>query len=209
MVKNHSCKGDVRRRQEETGEDYQTALEVVRRIQAVKTARQAAIAGKHEIVDQLITERLCLPLSEQWRDAVEMALLDGALGPDRIDESCLDLLHTLARAERLRLAPLWRRRALGGRLVLLDEQTGIDVTDHQSPEAVLLNSELDDKRLSFVLGGLTDQERRLVQTWAGLGGSWGEAASSQGLDVRAGERVRRKVKRLGAEQIRRAQAVAR
>ncbi|MFI0035465.1 hypothetical protein ACH4NS_08275 [Streptomyces mutabilis] len=209
MVKNHSRKRDVRRRQEETGEGYQTALEVVRRIQAVTTARQAAIAGEREIVDQLITEWLCLPLSEQWRDAVEMALMDGALSPDRIDESCLGLLRTLARAERLRLAPLWMRRALGGRLVLLSEQTGIDATDHQSPEAVLLNSEFDDERLSFVLGGLTEQERRLVQIWAGLGGSWGEAASSQGLDVKAGERVRRKVRRLGAEQIRRAEAVAR
>ncbi|MGW0833999.1 hypothetical protein [Streptomyces prunicolor] len=209
MVKNHSRKGDVRRRQEETGEGYQTALEVVRRIQAVAAARQAAIAGEHEIVDQLITELLCLPLTEQWRDAVEMALMDDALNPDRIDKSCLSLLHTLARAERLRWAPLWMRKARGGRLVLLSQQTGVDVTDHQSPEVVLLNSEFDDERLSFVLGGLTELERRLVQTWAGLGGSWGEAASAQGLDVRAGERVRRKVRRLGAEQIRRAGAVAR
>ncbi|WP_416484428.1 hypothetical protein [Streptomyces sp. CL12] len=213
MVKNHRRKCDVQRRQEETGEGYQTALKAVRGqspfIQAVATARQAVIAGKREIVDQLITERLYLPLSEQWREAVEMALMDDALSPARIDERCLDLLRTLARSEHRRLAPLWMRRVLGGRLVLLSEQTGIDATDHRSPEAVLLTSEFGDERLSFVLGGLTEQERRLVQTWAGLGGSWGEAASFQGLGVGTGERVRRKLRRLGAEQIRRAEAVAR
>ncbi|MFI1029758.1 hypothetical protein [Streptomyces sp. NPDC020951] len=213
MVKNHRRKRDAQRRQEETGEGYQTALNAVRgqspSIQAVATARQAVIAGNREIVDQLITEWLHVPLSEQWRAAVEMALMDDALSPALLDENCLALLRTLARSEHRRLVPLWMRRALGGRLVLLSEQTGIDATDHESPEAVLLKSEFDDKRLSFVLGGLTEQERQVVQNWAGLGGSWGEAATSQGLDAKTGERVRRKLRRLGAEQIRRAEAVAR
>lgn len=212
VVKNHRRKRDAQHRQKETGECYQAALNAVRSqppsTRAVATARQAVIAGKRDIVDQLINEWLDLPLNGQWRAAVEMALMDDALDPARLDENCLPLLRTLAHSEYRRLVPLWMRRALGGRLVLLSEWTGTDATDHESPEVVLLNSEFGDERLASVLGGLTEQERRLVQTWAGLGGSWGEAAASQGLDAKMGERVRRKLKRLAAKHIRRAEAVA-
>ncbi|MEU3982471.1 hypothetical protein AB0F77_20645 [Streptomyces sp. NPDC026672] len=129
------------------------------------TARQVVISGNREIVDQLIAEWLCVPLNEQWWAAVEMALMDDALNPARLDENCLALLCTLAGSEYRRLVPLWMSRALGGRLGLLSEQTGIDATDHESPEAVLLKSEFGDKRLSFVLGGLTEQERQVLQSW--------------------------------------------
>nr|WTB29592.1 hypothetical protein OG781_08900 [Streptomyces sp. NBC_00830] len=55
-----------------------------------------------------------------------------------------------------------------------------------------------DKRINSVLRGLTDWEAALALAWARSGDSWGETAVAAGLPPAAGERVRRKLKRLGA-----------
>jgi hypothetical protein len=132
--------------------------------------------------------------------------MDDALTPVRLDENCLTLLRVLTRSEHRRLTPLWMRATRGGR-VLLSDHFEVDVAHNDNPEANLLSKEIGDERLNSVLARLTQQEQQVVQTWATLGGSWVEAASLHGMAAQTGERVRRKLKRLGAEQIRRAEAV--
>ncbi|MEU9575338.1 hypothetical protein AB0D62_36950 [Streptomyces massasporeus] len=64
----------------------------------------------------------------------------------------------------------------------------------------------EDARLNAVLRGLNETERRVVYAYAeGAGTTWAEAATAAGAsDPHAlGERVRRKAKRLAAEQRRR------
>lgn len=212
MVDNHILKRDARRLCVDTGKSYQATLKILRCLppaaRAVASARGAVIAGDRRTLDLFLTKRLVLPTSEQWRAALEMALMDDALTPVRLDEDCLTLLGVLTRSEHRRLTPLWRRGTRWGR-VLLSDQIAIGVAHNDSPEARLLSNEIGDDRLSYALARLAPQEKQVVQTWATLGGSWGEAASLHGMAAHTGERVRRKLKRLGVEQIRRAEAVNR
>lgn len=55
-----------------------------------------------------------------------------------------------------------------------------------------------DHRIAPVLRGLQATEAALALDWAYSGGSWAEHAAAAGLNPAAGERVRRKLKRLGA-----------
>jgi hypothetical protein len=210
VVDNHSLKRDARRLSRDIGESYQTALKFLRRLppaaRAVASARGAVIAGDRRPLDRLLAKELDLPTSEQWLAALEMALMDDALTPVQLDEDCLTLLRALTRSEHRRLTPLWMRATRGGR-VLLSDQLGFDLAHNDSPEAGLLSKEIGDERLNSVLARLTQQEQQVVQTWATLGGSWVEAAFHVGMAAETGDRVRRKLKRLGAEQIRRAEAV--
>ena len=54
-----------------------------------------------------------------------------------------------------------------------------------------------DPRIAPVLRGLQESEAALALMWAYGKGSWAESAAAAGLEPAAGERVRRKLKRLG------------
>ncbi|GAB2607131.1 hypothetical protein GCM10027168_44960 [Streptomyces capparidis] len=64
------------------------------------------------------------------------------------------------------------------------------------------------RRVAQVLRGLSPSERALALTWAEQGLPWAEAAMVTGLPAAYGERVRRKLKRLGARCAHRATAAA-
>lgn len=54
-----------------------------------------------------------------------------------------------------------------------------------------------NRRIAPVLRGLTEPEAALALAWAYSADSWTETAAAVGLPSSAGERVRRKLKRLG------------
>ncbi|MFD5899676.1 hypothetical protein [Streptomyces sp. NPDC060366] len=66
-----------------------------------------------------------------------------------------------------------------------------------------------DRRLAPVLRALASEEALLALTWAYGKTSWERAAASAGLPEACGERVRRKLKRLGARYLDRAAAAER
>lgn len=75
-----------------------------------------------------------------------------------------------------------------------------------SPDDLVFESGFDDPRIDAVLAKLTVEERRVAMAWAYLyAETWTEAARFAGAaDPEAfGERVRRKLKRLGTEYTRR------
>ena len=61
-------------------------------------------------------------------------------------------------------------------------------------------------RVDAVLRGLTPEERSVALAWARTGDSWEDAAADAGLPASHGERVRRKLKRLGAQHTQRTAA---
>ncbi|MFD5300496.1 hypothetical protein ACFWJU_35490 [Streptomyces mutabilis] len=63
-----------------------------------------------------------------------------------------------------------------------------------------------DPRIAPVLRGLRESEAALAVMWAYDGRSWAECAAAAGLDRAVGERVRRKLKRLGARYMQRRSA---
>ncbi|TXS44250.1 hypothetical protein [Streptomyces sp. t39] len=73
----------------------------------------------------------------------------------------------------------------------------------------MLHHQLDDERLRTVLRGLTADEAAVAARWAQGAGTWTESALGADLPAAYGERVRRKLHRLGARQAQRAVAVAR
>ncbi|MFF4402786.1 hypothetical protein [Streptomyces sp. NPDC001480] len=73
-------------------------------------------------------------------------------------------------------------------------------------EDLVFETAFEDPRVDAVLRGLTENERRVAMAWAHPStASWTEAARFAGVsDPEAfGERVRRKLKRLGTEYTRR------
>ncbi|MFC8663997.1 hypothetical protein ACFUI0_17600, partial [Streptomyces sp. NPDC057199] len=120
----------------------------------------------------------------------------------------------IRKATALRLVPLWRRHTRHGRVLSLDANLG----DGQSLRDVLATrpgtqthqpgSLVDDQRIGALLRGLAPAKRRVVLARAsGEARTWTEAAAFVGAEnpVTFGERVRRKVERLRAEQERRRQ----
>jgi hypothetical protein len=173
---------------------------------AALAARNAAIEGDTERVDAFSEEWLGLSHPKKWREAVEMALLGDwvdALGRGKgADRYVLDLLERHARTEHRALQPLWERRTRGKRTVLLSQPVSTNLTvqdllaEHRTPESELFG-ELVDSRLLAVLRGLKADESALARAWAASSDTWYEAALGNGLPPACGERVRRKLKRLG------------
>ncbi|MFK0055196.1 hypothetical protein ACIQSN_23435 [Streptomyces sp. NPDC091025] len=169
------------------------------------------------MLDGLAAQALVLPRSGRWREALETALLGGwnqALwDTGRLPVTALGALRAEARVLHRQLVPLWRRRTRHGRVLSLDAALGDGLSLHD-----LIASDVDflahtvggvfeDERLNRLLRGLDPAERAVVVAYAeGEGTTWAEAATSAGIaDPDAfGERVRRKCKRLAAEQARRA-----
>ncbi|MFG2692356.1 hypothetical protein [Kitasatospora sp. NPDC048407] len=183
---------------------------------AVLAARSAAIDGDTAAVDEFSRSWLGLSDPARWREAVEMALLGDwvdTLGRGLTGRAELaDRLHRHTRAEHLHLQPLWERKTSGRRLALLSQPVGTDqvladlLTDHRTPELAALMAELSDSRLASVLRKLPDDEATMAHHWADGTDSWTHAAETLGLPAAFGERVRRKLKRLGRQHTDRAAA---
>ncbi|MFC8201689.1 hypothetical protein ACFUTV_40870 [Streptomyces sp. NPDC057298] len=175
---------------------------------AALTARNAAIEGDTETVDAFSEEWLGFSHPQKWRGAVEMALLGSwveVLGQGKsTDQYILDVLERHARTEHRALQPLWERRTRGRRTVLLSQPLSTNLTvqdllvEHRTPESEVLG-ELVDSRLLAVLRGLEADEDALACAWALSTDTWQEAALNTELPVGYGERVRRKLKRLGRQ----------
>ncbi|MFF2363823.1 hypothetical protein ACFVU0_14060 [Streptomyces sp. NPDC058122] len=167
--------------------------------------------------DHLARDVLLVPRSERWRQAVSTAVLGNwcasLLQTGHLPLTALDVLKAQARTVHRELVPLWRRRTRHGRVLSLDASLGEGlslhdlVATHVDLLAHTAGKVFENERLAAVLRGLNPTERAVVFAYAeGEGTTWTEAAAVTGaLDPEAfGERVRRKAKRLAAEQRRRA-----
>ncbi|WP_328974216.1 hypothetical protein [Streptomyces canus] len=160
---------------------------------------------------------LALPRGPQWRMAMSNALLgdgwcDPLLRTGRLHLTALGALKAEARTEHRNLVPVWRRRTKHGRVLSLDAPLGdglslYDLVAVKANYAAHEAGGFDDERLDSLLGVLDPMEQQVVYAYAeGEGTTWSEAAAAAGAsDPEAfGERVRRKARRLAAEQNRRA-----
>ncbi|MFD5767184.1 hypothetical protein ACFWIN_15345, partial [Streptomyces sp. NPDC127049] len=186
---------------------------------AALVARNAAIEGDTETVDEFARSWLGIGRADMWREAVEMALLGDwveTLGA-RLSEDAevMALLGRHARVEHVHLQPIWERKAWGHRLRLLQDPVGDGltlgdfVTDRRLPEDEVLGL-VEDGRLSSVLRALNPEERVVAEAYATNRVTWSQAAEATEVDdpVAFGERVRRKCKRLGRRWQERATAAA-
>ncbi|MFE1775992.1 hypothetical protein [Streptomyces sp. NPDC059008] len=130
----------------------------------------------------------------------------------RLNEASLVRLRTDAFAVHRQLIPLWRRRTRHGRVLLLNTPIGDGLTlqdvatESSEPADALVTTEPEDARLGKLVRALLPAERAVALAWARPGvRTWADAAQEAGADepARFGEHVRRKVRRLVAEQERR------
>jgi hypothetical protein len=184
-------------------------------VQALE-ARQAALAGRGDLVESFATDALGLWRGARWKEAVSTALLGEWVGPlqegRRLDGAAVAALRADAHAVHRQLTPVWRRRTRKGRVLLLDAPVGDGLTLHDLVAAAVdavaepVTVEADNARLAALVRALLPAERDVALAWAEPGVStWAQAAECAGAadpDV-FGERVRRKVRRLAAERERR------
>ncbi|WP_333738218.1 hypothetical protein [Streptomyces sp. IBSBF 2806] len=168
-----------------------------------------------EALDGVAKDVLVLPRSERWHEAVSTALLGDWMDPlfstGYLPDTALGALKAEACSVHRQLVPVWRRRTRHGRVLSLDADLGglslYDlVADDVGSLAHTIGGVFEDERLNRVLRGFDPAERAVVFAYAeGEGTTWTEAAARVGVaDPKAfGERVRRKSKRLAAEQRRR------
>ncbi|MER6129758.1 hypothetical protein ABT173_45835 [Streptomyces sp. NPDC001795] len=179
-------------------------------------ARQAALKGQEHRVAAFTFDVLGLRHGQQWQEAVSTALLgdwtgslrtEGVLGAD-----ALSRLKTEIRLIHRQLRPLWERQAHGSPVLLLDTpltSDGMTLHDLVASTVHLAHPqtdwEPDDRRLANVLRALLPLERAVALAWAQPWvSSWEEAAQQVVEDWgiedpwALGERVRRKLKRIGA-----------
>lgn len=159
---------------------------------------------------------LVLPTGPRWQQALETALLgpwsDSLWDAGQLPSTALSALKAEARTLHRQLVPIWRRRTQHGRVLSLDADLGgVSLHDLVKADLDLLshtaNGVFEDERLNAVLRALDPAERQVVFAYAeGDGTTWTEAAAAAGATApdAFGERVRRKTKRLAAEQRRRA-----
>ncbi|MGA5066393.1 hypothetical protein ACPB9E_21970 [Streptomyces exfoliatus] len=175
---------------------------------AALVARNAAIEGDIETVDEFAKTWLGIGRPDRWREAVETALLGDwveTLGARLSgDAEVMALLGRHARVEHMHLQPIWERKACGHRLRLLEDPVsegrtlGDFITDRRLPEDRVLGR-VEDDRVPSVLRALAPEERAVAEVYAASRMTWSQAAEATGADdpVAFGERVRRKLKRLG------------
>ncbi|MFD5848163.1 hypothetical protein [Streptomyces chartreusis] len=177
-----------------------------------------AVAGgvaSEPMLDEFAARALSLPRSPRWREAVETALIGGwdseLWDTGYLPPSALGALKAEARTVHRQLMPVWRRRTRHGRVLSLDADLGgLSLYELVAADVDLLahtaGGVFEDDRLNRVLRGLDPAERAVVFAYAeGEGTTWTEAATAAGATDPAalGERVRRKAKRIAAEQARR------
>ncbi|MFD0382282.1 hypothetical protein ACFQ2B_07065 [Streptomyces stramineus] len=147
------------------------------------------------------------------RSAVDWAgaLLDQS---ETAEDSVLRLLKKETLTEHRRRQPIWTHRTAGQRTRLLDQPIGSGLvladllTDGSSPEDTVLRTAFADRRVIAVLRELFRDELTVAHDWAETGDTWRRAALAAGLPAAYGERVRRKLKRLGTQHAVRAAAAA-
>ncbi|MEU3620745.1 hypothetical protein ABZ725_52230 [Streptomyces sp. NPDC006872] len=176
---------------------------------AALIARNAAIEGDAETVDAFSRTWLGLTRPAQWRKAVEMALLGDCvdqLGIGMTDDLVVaELLRRHSNSEHRQLQPLWERRVHGKNVALLsypvdDGLSLADVlADPRLLEDTVLKDKFTDSRIDSVLRRLHEAEEDLALGWARSTDSWAQAALAAGHPDTYGERVRRKLKRLGEQ----------
>ncbi|MEU9413640.1 hypothetical protein AB0E08_49230 [Streptomyces sp. NPDC048281] len=166
-------------------------------------------------VDHLAAGVLVVPRSERWREAVSTALVGDWCDPlwqtGQLPTTALGSLKAEARKLHRQLVPVWEGGTRRGRVLSLDADLGgLSLYDLVASDVDLLahtaGGVFEDKRLNAVLCGLDPTERAVVFALAeGEGTTWTEAAEVAGAahPEAFGERVRRKAKRLAAEQCRR------
>lgn len=132
-----------------------------------------------------------------------------------LSSSALEYLQAEAKEIHRQLAPIWQRKINRARLWSLDHVFGDGLTTYDvvaiglDPYEVLTGSLPDNPRILAVLAQLTPVERAVAMAWANARvTNWTEAATIVAdLDTplvadhdptALGERVRRKLKRLGA-----------
>lgn len=176
---------------------------------AALDSRQAAIEGCNHAVDRFSRHWLGIRKVREWREAVSTALMGdwvNALGDGVGDAAVVRSIQRESHTVHRQLQPLWERKVRGNGVNLLDKPVGEGltlgdlVTDGQQPEDEALRDEIDDPRLLAVLAALDPVEREVVRAWAyGEAENWQQAA--QLIEVEnaeaVGERVRRKLRRLG------------
>ncbi|WP_424893471.1 hypothetical protein [Streptomyces sp. XH2] len=176
--------------------------------------------GNDSALDWCAHHVLGLRNGNLWREAVSTTLMSDWVehrGTEAHVRCGIADLRAQARMIHQQLRPLWRRRANGLRVVLLDTPLGHDVTLYDlvagspTPQELALGALPDDPRLTAVLNALTPAERRIALAWVHPAvATWTQAALAAGAadPVKAGERVRRKLKRLGQQHTARLQAAA-
>ncbi len=176
-------------------------------------AREAALCDDGDRLDAFAEDVLGLWRGGRWREAVSTVLIGDWANPlftgGRLDPPMVsNQLKAEAPAMHRRLTPLWRRRANGSRILLLDTSLGDGLTLHHlvagspSRQEMALGTEPDDVRAATILNNLLPSGRAVTLAWAHPGvGTWAKAALHIGAadPVAPGERVRRKLKRLGTQ----------
>ncbi|MDV9168631.1 hypothetical protein R6V09_00540 [Streptomyces sp. W16] len=165
---------------------------------------------------KVIAEHLVLPRSQRWDEAIETALIGTWSNPlwdtGRLAPTALGVLKAEVRTLHRQLVPLFRRRTRHGRVLSLDAELcdGLSLHDLVAADVDLLHRAeggvFADEKLNRVFMGLKADEQQVVLAYAyGEGTTWTEAAAAADAadPVAVGERVRRKTKRLAAEQARR------
>ncbi|MFF4922512.1 hypothetical protein ACFY4B_18195 [Kitasatospora sp. NPDC001261] len=199
---------------------------------AALSARWAAIEGDHATVDTFTRDVLGHVPPERWRDAVTSMLLGDwvdHLGSYLTDPELLAILRANTAAERRRWTPLWERKTGGfhwrgpdgevrersaERVWLLEAPNRDGVTlrdvlpDRTAADAPTLDRCLANPRIDAVFRSLNATEAAVANLWATRKGSWADAALDLDLAAEVGDRVRRKLSRIGDRHTERALAAA-
>ncbi|WP_329202747.1 MULTISPECIES: hypothetical protein [unclassified Streptomyces] len=144
-----------------------------------------------------------------WLEAVSTALLGDWLDelttePPKVDDA-LSYLRREASVVHRQLMPLWQRKSGPGRVWMLDYRLPSGETLH---ELVAGSHRIENEVMPWyperrdagtVFDRLQEDEQRVARAFAVGGGTWAEAATDAGLPENMGQRVMRKLRRLGVE----------
>ncbi|MGE5286973.1 MAG: hypothetical protein ACM3ML_07180 [Micromonosporaceae bacterium] len=189
---------------------------------AALRARDAVLRGDQEAVAKFIEDWLKMHVTELRIEAVSAALLEPGWDAGTSDDP-FELLNDLrARGKRMARAvkPIWETRLNHHRVLLLGQpintRAGTPYTiadlvrDTRTAEDIALADAWDDEqRIQRILDPLRPDELAITTIYSGDSGlTWADAARRAGAADPAamGERVRRKLKRLAAEQRRRTES---
>ncbi|MFE6633509.1 hypothetical protein [Streptomyces tendae] len=198
------------------------AVEMARRhalfygpVTSLLEGQHAAVHGHHEVVAHVARHTLGIRgvNSSQWREAASMALM-GDWVPMLHDDDAGLLIprHVKREAERThtQLQPLWEHKVKGRPVALLDAPTTDGLTlgdlaaDTVRPYGSCTDQTINDPRAREVLAALDPDERDVALLYVRDSSvrSWTEAARRSGAanPKQFGERVRRRLLRLGDRQ---------
>jgi hypothetical protein len=186
---------------------------------AATRARTAVVRGEYGPVKDFIRTWLDLPATRRRVEAASAALLEEGWDTGLTVDSETLLADLRRRADRQAhvLRPIWETQLNHRPVGMLGQPVSTDGTtigtiadlipDPRTAEDLALAADWEQGRVLLqILGRLKPEERRITEIYAGQSNlTWTQAASAAGADnpPAIGERVRRKLKRLGAEHNRR------